>query len=148
MKQGLVGARGFVPKIFRGAGTTLRRHPWLIVGAIPILVIVAAALYAATHVPRTPDVANIQKAKYEHPSVVLTADGKELAVFKHANRVWVKLADISPHVLNALIATEDRKFFEHKGLDLRRTIGAALHTVRGDLQGGSTITQQLARNLY
>jgi penicillin-binding protein 1A len=148
MKQGVARARAAVPTIFRGAGATLRRHPWLIVGALPIFMLMAAALYFATHVPRTPDVANIQKAKYEHPSVVLTADGKELAVFKHENRVWVKLADISPNVLNALIATEDRKFFDHKGLDFRRTIGAALHSARGDLQGGSTITQQLARNLY
>lgn len=137
-----------VPTIFRGAGATLRRHPWLLLGALPIFMLVAAALYIAAHVPQTPQVADIQKAKYEHPSVVLTADGKELAVFKHANRVWVKLADISPNVVNALIATEDRKFYDHKGLDLMRTIGAALHTVRGDLQGGSTITQQLARNLY
>jgi len=148
MKQGPPRARGNVPKIFRGAGATLLRHPWLILGALPIVLLVAAALYMATHVPRTPDVANIQKAKYEHPSVVLTADGQQLAVFKHENRVWVKLADISPNVLNALISTEDRKFFEHKGLDFRRTFGAALRTARGDLQGGSTITQQLARNLY
>ena len=148
MKQGLARARALVPSIFRGAGATLRRHPWLVLGALPIFILMAAALYIAVHVPLTPDVANVQKAKYEHPSVVLTADGKELAVFKHANRVWVKLADISPNVLNALIATEDRKFFDHKGLDLWRTLGAALHTARGDLQGGSTITQQLARNLY
>jgi penicillin-binding protein 1A len=148
MEQGPARARGFMPTIFRGAGATIARHPWLIVGALSIFMLAAAALYMATHLPRTPDVANIQKAKYERPSVVLTADGKELAVFKHANRVWVKLADISPNVLNALIATEDRKFFEHRGLDFRRTISAAWHTLRGDLQGGSTITQQLARNLY
>src|SRR5206468_3644944 len=48
----------------------------------------------------------------------------------------------------ALIATEDRRFYEHHGLDFRRTAGAALNTLRGRREGGSTITQQLARNLY
>jgi penicillin-binding protein 1A len=79
---------------------------------------------------------------------VLSADGKELAVFKRANRDWVKLEDMSPNVVAALIATEDRRFFDHHGLDLRRTAAAALRTLGGDLQGGSTLTQQLARNLY
>ncbi|MES2424502.1 MAG: transglycosylase domain-containing protein, partial [Pseudomonadota bacterium] len=79
---------------------------------------------------------------------VLSADGKELASFKRANREWVKLADISPHVVAALVATEDHRFYQHHGIDLRRTAAAALRTVSGDLQGGSTITQQLARNLY
>ncbi|OZA92838.1 MAG: penicillin-binding protein, partial [Polaromonas sp. 39-63-203] len=80
--------------------------------------------------------------------LVLSADGKELAVFKRANRDWVKLADISPNVLAALIATEDHRFYDHSGIDFKRTASAALHTFGGDLQGGSTITQQLARNLY
>ncbi|MFZ2393645.1 penicillin-binding protein 1A, partial [Rhodoferax sp.] len=51
-------------------------------------------------------------------------------------------------VVNALIATEDRRFYQHHGIDLRRLAGAALSTLSGDLQGGSTITQQLARNLF
>ena len=90
----------------------------------------------------------MRKVRLERPTVVLSADGKELAVFKRTNREWVKLADISPNVIAALVATEDRRFYEHHGLDLRRIAAAALQTVQGDLQGGSTITQQLARNLY
>ncbi len=115
-----------------------------IVAALPLL----AAIYVAAQVPLTPSVANMQKAKSEQPTVMLSADGKELAVFKRANRQWVKLADISPDVVDALIATEDHRFHEHRGLDLRRTFKAALRTAQGDVQGGSTITQQLARNLY
>ena len=79
---------------------------------------------------------------------MLSADGKELALFKRANREWVKLDDISPQVIAALIATEDHRFFEHHGIDWRRTASAALSTASGDRQGGSTLTQQLARNLY
>ena len=71
-----------------------------------------------------------------------------MAVFKRANREWVKLNEMSPHLVKALVATEDHRFYEHFGLDWRRTASAALSTFGGDRQGGSTITQQLARNLY
>ncbi|HBO78950.1 MAG TPA: penicillin-binding protein, partial [Cupriavidus sp.] len=70
------------------------------------------------------------------------------AVYRWANRDWVKLSEISPYVVDALIATEDHRFYQHHGLDWRRTASAALHTFSGDRQGGSTLTQQLARNRY
>jgi penicillin-binding protein 1A len=69
-------------------------------------------------------------------------------MFKRANRDWVKLADISPKAVEALLATEDKRFYEHHGIDFTRTAKAAVNTFHGDVQGGSTITQQLARNLY
>jgi penicillin-binding protein 1A len=82
------------------------------------------------------------------PSVVLSADGMVLAEYKRINRQWVPLERISQSAIDALIATEDHRFYQHHGIDLRRTAGAALSTLRGDRQGGSTITQQLARNMY
>ena len=112
--------------------------------AIPVLLL----LYALVLIPFTPSISDLRKVKAAKPSVVLSADGEELAVFKRANREWVKLADISPHVVGALIATEDHRFYQHHGMDLTRTASAVLHTVKGDLQGGSTLTQQLARNLF
>jgi penicillin-binding protein 1A len=121
-----------------------RRGVALAVAAVPALLV----LYVLLLIPFTPGIDDLRKAKIEAPAVVLSADGKELAVFRRANRDWVKLRDISPYVLAALIATEDRRFYEHHGIDFRRTAGAALNTFSGDLQGGSTLTQQLARNLY
>jgi penicillin-binding protein 1A len=88
------------------------------------------------------------KAKSATPSVLLSNDGMVIAEFKRINRQWVPLEKIAPSVIDALIATEDRRFYDHHGIDFRRTVGAFLNTLRGDLQGGSTITQQLARNLY
>ena len=105
-------------------------------------------LYLLVLILLTPSIGDIRKAKSEQPAQVLSADGKELAVFKRSNREWVKLDDISPKVIAALIATEDHRFFDHHGIDWRRTASAALSTASGDRQGGSTITQQLARNLY
>ena len=122
----------------------VRRHPWRTALAVPGLLV----LYVAVLYPFTPSIGDIKKAKLEQPTVVLSADGKELAVFKRANRDWVKLSDISPHVVNALVATEDHRFYKHHGFDAKRTLKAAFSTVGGDRQGGSTITQQLARNLY
>ena len=122
---------------------TLRGFAWG-VAAIPVFLL----LYVLVLIPFTPSIADLRKAKTAKPSVVMSADGKELAVFKRANRDWVKLADISPNVVNALIATEDHRFYEHHGMDFMRTVSAVGHTFTGNRQGGSTITQQLARNLY
>lgn len=105
-------------------------------------------LYVLLLIPFTPSIGDIRKAKQERPAQLLSADGKQLAVFKRSNRVWVKLDSVSPQVTAALIATEDHRFYEHHGIDWRRTAAAALNTFSGDRQGGSTLTQQLARNLY
>jgi penicillin-binding protein 1A len=116
--------------------------------AAPLWLLLALFLYILLLIPFTPAISDIRKARLEQPAQVLSADGKELAVFKRANREWVPLSDIAPPVIAALIATEDHRFYEHHGLDWRRTVGAALNTFAGERQGGSTITQQLARNLY
>ena len=105
-------------------------------------------LYALLLVPFTPAISDIRKAATEQPAQIMSADGKRLTEFKRSNRVWVELKDMAPHVIDALIATEDHRFREHFGLDWRRTASSALHTLGGDRQGGSTLTQQLARNLY
>lgn len=121
-----------------------RREYLLGLAIIPALLV----LYVLALIPFTPSTSDIRKAKLDQPARILFADGKPLAEFKWANRKWVKLDEISPHVIDALISTEDRRFYQHHGIDFRRTAGAMLHTFSGDRQGGSTITQQLARNLY
>lgn len=125
-----------------------RRNPWRWLWLLLLLVPLAAALYVLAMVRATPSVADIRGVKPDQPTVVLTEDGQELAAFRRTNQEWVKLSQVSPHVLDALLATEDRRFFDHHGVDVRRTLAAAWATLRGDLQGGSTISQQLARNLF
>ncbi|AOI40393.1 penicillin-binding protein 1A [Burkholderia oklahomensis] len=121
-----------------------RRGVALAIAAVPALFL----LYVLALIPFTPSIGDIRKARVDAPAQILSADGKLLAEFKPSNREWVPLAGISPKMVDALISTEDHRFYEHHGLDWRRTAGAALHTFSGDRQGGSTITQQLARNLY
>jgi penicillin-binding protein 1A len=105
-------------------------------------------LYTAILVPFTPSIVDIRKAKVDQPSMLVSSDGKRLATFKPMNRRWVGLNQISPHVIDALIATEDHRFYRHFGIDWRRTASGLLRTLWGDTEGGSTLTQQLARNLY
>ncbi|HJV50083.1 MAG TPA: transglycosylase domain-containing protein [Noviherbaspirillum sp.] len=114
-------------------------------GAIGVLLLFA---YAIVLIPFTPSIADLRKAKAETPSVLMSEDGKQLAVFKRMNREWVELNEISPHVAEALIATEDHRFYQHHGVDLKRTAAGIVRTLQGRPEGGSTLTQQLARNLY
>ena len=108
----------------------------------------ALLLYVLALVPFTPAISDIRKARSDRPAQLLSQDGRVLAEYQWVNRDWVPLAQIAPSVVDALIATEDHRFYSHWGLDWRRTFSAVVHTAGGDRQGGSTITQQLARNLF
>lgn len=138
-----------------GLGQRIAALPWwrrwptprewlLLVAALPVLFM----LYVLLLIPFTPSISDIRKAKLEQPAQILSADGKLIGEFKRSNRQWVPLEQISPSVIKALVATEDHRFYEHHGMDFTRTVGSVIHTLRGNPQGGSTITQQLARNLY
>jgi penicillin-binding protein 1A len=105
-------------------------------------------VYGVVLIPFTPTIADLRRAKIDQPSVLISADGRRLATLKPMNREWVRLNQISPHVITALIATEDHRFYNHYGVDLLRMASGILRTFIGDPQGGSTLTQQLARNLY
>ena len=137
-------ARAVALDRFRRLSAAAKRHPIRTVLILPAL----ALLYVLALIPFTPGIGDLRKAKSATPSVALSEDGVVLAEFKRINREWVPLEKIAPNVVNALIATEDRRFYDHHGIDFRRTAAALFNTLRGELQGGSTITQQLARNLY
>ena len=119
-------------------------------GAIVALavIVVAIPLYALVLIPFTPPVEGVLKGRDERPSVLLAADGSVLTTFRRTNREWVKLEQVPRHVVDALIVTEDHRFWEHKGVDWVRSLSAVGHTLVGERQGGSTITQQLARNYF
>ena len=97
-----------------------------------------------------PSLADIENPQNLLATQVLTADGQELArYYDGENRTWVSLDQMSPYVPAALIATEDRRFYDHWGMDLYGFGAVLFNALRGDdLRGASTITMQLARNLY
>jgi penicillin-binding protein 1A len=144
MTPALALAQAWAVEHWRRGYALARRHPVRTVLLLPALLL----LYLLVLIPLTPSIADLRKVKAEVPSVVMSADGIVLAEFKRINRQWVPLNKISKPVVDALIATEDRRFYEHHGIDFRRTGAAVLNTLRGHREGGSTITQQLARNLY
>ena len=76
-------------------------------------------LYTLALIPFTPSISDIRKAASEQPAQILSADGRKLTEFKQSNRQWVELKEISPHVVKALIATEDHRFYDHFGLTQR-----------------------------
>src|SRR2546423_842794 len=108
----------------------LRAHPlrWLWLLALPLVV---ALLYVIVLIPQAPSLSDIRTVREQKPTVLMSEDGKVLASFRRTNREWVKLSEVSPKVLDALIATEDQRFFAHSGLDFRRTLSAAFHTLHG-----------------
>jgi penicillin-binding protein 1A len=105
-------------------------------------------LYVLILIPVTPGIKDLKQARAARASTLVSADGKELASFDQGLQERVKLAQISPNVTAALVATEDKRFYQHHGIDFKRTAGAIFYSLKGDAQGGSTITQQLARNMF
>ena len=93
--------------------------------------------------------AGLQLERLGSSSRVLAADGSVLAVFFSANRLNATLEEIPGLARKALIAIEDSRFYAHHGVDLRGAFRAAVRngTARGVRQGGSTLTQQLVKNL-
>jgi penicillin-binding protein 1A len=83
-------------------------------------------------------------------STIRAADGTLLARLFRENRALVDLAQISPDLIDATLAAEDARFFEHRGYDLKAIARAALVNLReGEVdQGGSTITQQYVKNVF
>lgn len=98
-----------------------------------------------------PSVTDLRRIDQNLASEIYSADGVLLGRYYIENRLPSELGEISPHVINALVATEDARFFEHHGIDYRawgRVLVNSILLQKNDSGGGSTITQQLAKNLY
>ena len=112
-----------------------------------LIVVVVFALIARN----IPTVEELEKRLQENQlaTIVYASDGTELGRYFYENRSNCRYDDLSENILNALIATEDSRFYKHSGIDFRALIRVAfgLLTHNND-GGGSTITQQLAKNLY
>ncbi|QJX49145.1 penicillin-binding protein [Hymenobacter taeanensis] len=97
---------------------------------------------------KSPSLEELENPKVEQPSEVYTADGVLMGRYFRENRSPVPLNEMSPWLTKALIATEDVRYYEHSGIDPTAIARAVVGVVRGGSGGGSTITQQLAKNLY
>jgi membrane peptidoglycan carboxypeptidase len=87
--------------------------------------------------------------KLEYSAYALATDGSVIGYYGSKRRVEVKsLTSVSNYVIWCLIATEDREFYKHDGVSYKGLVRGILKTITGNTQGGSTITMQLARNLF
>lgn len=100
--------------------------------------------------PDLPDIATLKEVKLETPMQIFSKDGKLLSQFGEKRRIPVTYDEIPQHLIDALIATEDSRFYEHPGVDpvgIARAVVVAATTGHAR-QGASTITQQIARNFF
>lgn len=100
---------------------------------------------------KLPGAGEIRGVKQDNASLVLASDGTLMGKYYQVNRQSISNDGISPYVRHALVATEDNRFFEHHGIDaisLARVFFKSLLLGNKDQGGGSTISQQLAKNLF
>lgn len=126
---------------------------WMFFGAAVLFVIVFLILVYNGVIGYMPPIEELKNPQDRFASVVYSADGEELGRYFRStgNRVYADLDEISPAVVDALIATEDARFNEHSGIDVAALGRVAVKTLllqRKNAGGGSTITQQLAKQLY
>jgi penicillin-binding protein 1A len=97
-----------------------------------------------------PDLDAIQNPHTAISTSVWSADGEVLGTFYNENRIEVTYNELSPYLVNGLVATEDKRFYEHSGIDIKGLFRVIVKTglLGQDAGGGSTITQQLAKNLF
>ena len=95
-----------------------------------------------------PDLDEVKNPQVAVGSELLSNDSVLLGKYYNENRTPVSFDKISPLAVNALIATEDVRFYEHHGIDFRSLFGSVAGIATGDERGGSTITQQLVKNMY
>ncbi len=112
-----------------------------------VMIVLGAYLYSA---PQMPTIASLKNIQLQTPMRIYTADRKLIGEFGDVRRIPVTLDQVPTNFVNALIATEDKRFREHSGVDLLgifRVIKVAL-TTQEATEGASTLTMQTARNMF
>ncbi|MGN8158917.1 penicillin-binding protein 1A [Salinisphaera sp. RV14] len=120
-----------------------------LLSAITLAVCVVAGVYLYFG-PQLPDAGDIGQAQFNEPLRVYTADHKLIGEYGTERRKPVTYDQIPSQQVNAFVAAEDDRFWQHPGIDYQGMMRAVIHliTTGRKTQGGSTITMQLARNLY
>lgn len=133
-------------KIFKSRLLRNYRWVWWLVFSPFLCLMLLICLAKLGALGEMPNPQRIEDPSQNQASVVYTEDGKILGKYFVENRVLVDYEDISPNVINALIPTEDVRFYDHSGIDPRGTFRAFARLGRDG--GASTITQQLAKLLF
>jgi penicillin-binding protein 1A len=119
--------------------------------AVAVVVVVTLVLaYQTCGFEGCPPVEQVAGFVPDEASVVVDREGREVDKLFRVHRVVVGIDSLPDHVPQAFVATEDRSFYDHRGVDLTRVLGAAVQNIRtrGVAEGFSTITMQVARNVF
>ena len=117
----------------------------LVVGGL-LLIVLLFWMVTKGWIDYLPPLDELQNPKSMLASEIFSADSKQMGRYYHSNRVSVHYTDIDPFLIDALIATEDSRYYGHTGIDLKSLMRAIAKM--GKAGGGSTITQQLAKQLW
>jgi penicillin-binding protein 1A len=128
----------------------IKRHSRALLISGGVLVVIAFVLYQRCGLAGCPDVATLKGYMPDEASTIVDYQGEEVGKLFLTRRIIVPLDTLPEHVPQAFIAMEDRRFYDHNGVDWRRVVGAAVTNVKalGIEEGSSTITMQLARNVF
>lgn len=109
-------------------------------------ILVIAAILVFISKTQIPDTAELENPDYDYASIIYSDEYEEVGRYYRVNREWVTFEDLNPHIVEALVATEDERFYKHSGIDLKGLTRAIVFL--GGKGGASTITQQLAKQFF
>ena len=124
---------------------------WTLILVPTVAIITIIILTAAGTFGRLPSFVELENPESNLATEIYSADGKVIGSFYIQNRSYVDYEELSPALVAALVSTEDARFYSHSGIDFISLARVAVKTLamgRSDQGGGSTITQQLAKNLF
>ena len=137
-----------VKKVKKEKSKWIKRF-WIFYVVAVILVFFLFVLISYGHLGFMPSFADLENPKTNLATEVYSADGELLGKYYLENRSPCKYDELPPSLVNALIATEDVRFYKHSGVDGRALVRVFFGVMTGTHKGGgSTITQQLAKNLF
>ena len=142
-------AKKNVPSKKKKETGNLRRHIftfWKIFGAFILLVILFFLLASWGVFGSLPDETSMENPEKNLATEIISSDGKTIGKFYKENRTPIPFDSLPDHLVNALIATEDARFYKHSGIDAKGTVRAIVYM--GKKGGASTISQQLAKLFF
>lgn len=122
---------------------------WIFIWLPFLVILLIVSLVANEVLGDLPSVEELQNPRSNLATVIYSSDGKELGKYYNENRVNITFKDLDTDLVEALVATEDARFYEHNGVDIKALLRSASGVFTGGSKGGgSTITQQLAKMMF
>jgi penicillin-binding protein 1A len=144
----------YLRRLYARLSARLPRRPWqlALMGVFSAIAagVIAIAIVAMALLPTLPPIHDLAGRELNVPLRVYTGDGQLIAEFGEERRIPVKISQVPPQLIQAILSAEDHSFYQHHGVDVLGIVRAAWHNFRtkSSGQGASTITMQVARNYF